>query len=269
MFLKQMRKAILLITTVLFCISCSDYQQLLRNGKTAEQYKAAEKYYNEGKFKKALALYELVVPAYRGKPQAERVSYYEANAYYALGDFFISSYKFDRFAKTYPKSDKVEEARFKAARSTAELANRSSLDQTETYDALEKFQSFINDYPKSEYLQKANARTQELNNTIEKKFYDIAKRYHHRELYKPAIASFDNYLLDYPGSKYMDEALYYRLESAYELAINSFDNLIPERLAEAADFYELFETRVQDEKIKEKGANLLKNIQEYQNKTNL
>ncbi len=264
-----MRKGLLLISILLFCVSCSDYQQLLRSGKNSEQLKAAEKYYNEGKYKKALALYELVVPAYRGKPQAERVTYYEANAYYALGDFYISSYKFDRFAKTYPKSDKAEEARFKAARSTAELANRSSLEQRDTYSALEKFQAFINDYPKSEYLPKSNEYTKELNERLEKKFYDIAKRYHHRELYKPAIKSFDNYLLDYPGSKYMDLAMYYRLESAYLLAINSFENLVQERLAEAEEYYELFEIRVQDEDIKEKGAKILGNIQEYQNNINL
>ncbi len=269
MFSMQMKKGILLISILLFCASCSDYQQLLRNGNTSEQFKAAEKLYKEGKYKKALGLYELVVPAYRGKPQAERVSYYEANSYYALGDFYISSYKFDRFAKAYPKSDKVEEARFKAARSTAELANRSSLEQKDTYTALEKFQAFINDYPKSIYLAKSNEYTQDLNGRLEKKFYDIAKRYHHRELYKPAIASFDNYLLDYPGSKYMDEALYYRLESAYELAINSFDNLIPERLQEATEFYELFESRIRDEKLKEKGAKIFSNIQQYQNNINL
>lgn len=210
-----------------------------------------------------------MVPAYRGKPQAERVTYYEANAYYTLGDFYISSYKFDRFAKTYPKSDKIEEVRFKEARSKSELSNRSSLDQTETYEALEKFQSFINNYPKSIYLAEANKHTQELDQRLEKKFYSIAKRYHHRELYKPAIASFDNYLLDYPGSKYMDEALYYRLESAYELAINSFEDLVAERLAEASEFYELFESRVRDEEIKKKGAIIFGKIEEYQKKTNL
>ncbi len=269
MFLIQMKKLIFLILTISLFVSCSDFQQLVRRGKTAEQYQAAEKYYNEGKYKKAIALFELVVPAYRGKPQAERVSYYEANAYYALGDFYIANYKFDRFAKSYPKSDKVEEARFKGARSKAELSNRSSLDQTETNQALEKFQSFINDYPKSNYLAKANEYTQNLDQRLEKKFYDIAKRYHHRELYKPAIASFDNYLLDYPGSKYMDEALYYRLESAYELAIKSFDDLIPTRLEETLEFYELFETRVRNEEIKEKGAIILGKIKEYQEKINL
>lgn len=260
MFKSKPIKTLFIIILFFSITSCSKYQKLLRKGELAEKYKAAETFYKGGDYKRALRLFEQVVPAYRGKPQAERVSFYEANTYYKLEDFYISEYKFERFAKTYPKSDKKEEALFKSAKSAYELSSRYSLDQKETISAIEKFQSFINDYPETEFLEKANKCVSALQFKLEKKHYKIAKRYHHRELYKPAIKSFTNYLSEYPGSKFEEQALYYRLESAYLLAINSFNNLVPERLAKALEYYEAFNNRSKTAQYKKKASSIYEDI---------
>ena len=54
-------------------ISCSDYQKLLNSDNTAEKYKQAEVYYNNGEYRRANRLFEQIVPSYRGKPQAQRI----------------------------------------------------------------------------------------------------------------------------------------------------------------------------------------------------
>ena len=260
MFLTQLKKGIGLLALLLLFGSCSEYQQLLKKGDLATKTKAAEAYYKEGNYKKALRLFELIVPAYRGKPQAERILFYEADTYYHLRDYYIAAYKLERFSVAFPKSDKRPEAEFKAARSTYELSSRYSLDQTETYEGLDKLQRFINDYPDNEYVPEASKYALELQGKLERKYYEIAKRFHHREIYKSAIKAFDNYLLDYPGSAYTEKALFYKQESAYELAINSFSNLVAERLKTAQEYNENYLRYGKDENFKEKAQKISEDI---------
>ncbi|WP_027393590.1 outer membrane protein assembly factor BamD [Aquimarina latercula] len=232
-----MKKFLFLLILVIAFGSCSEYQRVLKAEEVGPKYKLAEELYKEGKYKKALRLFEQIVPQFRGKPQAERVMYYYSDTYYNLEDYYLAGYQFERFAKSYPNSDKREEASYKGAKSYYYLSPRYSLDQTETDEALEKLQTYINAFPDSENLEEANSLVAELRNKKEKKAFEIAKRYHHRENYKVAINAFDNYLIDYPGSTFREKALYYKLESQYLLAIGSYDVLVKERLEVANGFY--------------------------------
>ena len=232
-----MNKLILFTFFSLAIFGCSDYQKVLKEEDIAAKYKMAEELYKEEKYKKALRLFEQIVPQYRGKPQAERVMYYYADTYYQIGDYYLAGYQFERFAKSYPKSDKAEEAAYKSASSYYEISPRYSLDQSETDKAIDKLQAFINQYPDSERLAIANEMVLELRTKREKKAFEIAKGYHHRENYKVAIKAFDNYLVDYPGSKFRENVLYYKLESEYLLAIGSYEVLVKDRLQKAMEFY--------------------------------
>ncbi|WP_255452623.1 outer membrane protein assembly factor BamD [Aquimarina sp. RZ0] len=232
-----MKRLFFLLICVLILGSCSEYQKVLKNEEVNPKYKMAETLYKEGKYKKALRLFEQIVPQYRGKPQAERVMFFYADTYYQLEDYYLAGYQFDRFTKSYPKSDKKEEAAYKSATSYYHLSPRYSLDQKETDEALEKLQVYINEYPDSEKLVEANKLVSELRNKKEKKAFEIAKQYHHTENYKVAISAFDNYLIDYPGSVYRENVLYYKLESQYLLAVGSYESLVKERLQEADLYY--------------------------------
>ncbi|RZS92608.1 outer membrane protein assembly factor BamD [Aquimarina brevivitae] len=232
-----MKRIFLVLSAVLIFGSCSEYQKVLKDEEVAPKYKMAEELYKAGKYKKALRLFEQIVPQYRGKPQAERVMYYYADTYYNLEDYYLSGYQFERFAKSYPTSEKREEAFYKGAKSYYYLSPRFSLDQTDTEKAIGKLQEYINTYPESENLKEANALVAELRTKREKKAFEIAKQYHHREDYKVAIESFDNFLVDYPGSTFREKALYYRFESQYLLAVGSYEVLVEERLNLALDYY--------------------------------
>ncbi|MFL1896484.1 outer membrane protein assembly factor BamD [Aquimarina sp. 2-A2] len=232
-----MKKVVLLLISIITLASCSEYQKVLKSEDASVKYTMAEKLYKEEKYKKALRLFEQVVPQYRGKPQAERVMYYYADTYYQLEDFYLSGYQFERFVKSYPKSDKNEEAAYKAAKSYYFLSPRYTLDQSDTDKAIEKLQGYINGFPEGAYLEEANTMVSELRVKKEKKAFEIAKKYHHREDYKVAIASFDNFLVDYPGSPFRESVLYYKLESQYLLAVGSYQSLVEERLEEAKGYY--------------------------------
>ena len=242
-----MRKLILLLSLVLIATSCGDYQKVLKSKDTALKYSTAEKLYTEAKagegntrnkYRKALRIFEQLVPEFRGKPQGQKLMFLYADTYYELGDYFLAGYQFERFAETYPQSEKAEEAAFKGAKSYYFLSPPFNLDQTETNKAIAQLQSFINRYPESELLDEANDLATELRVKLEKKAYNIAKQYHHTRNYKAAITAFNNFISDYPGSPFRERTFYYRFDSAYQYAINSYAYAMPERLATAKTFFE-------------------------------
>ena len=241
-------------------VSCSEYQELLRKGTLSDKTVAAASYYREGDYKKALRLYQTIAPMYRGKANAERILFLEADTYYNLEDYYFATYKFDKFIAAFPNSTNRLQAQFKSAHALFKLSLRASLDQKQTYEALGKLQSFINDNPDSEFTVEANKCVDILQAKLEKKYYDIAKSYHHRQRYKAAIKAFDNYILDYPGSKYTEQALFYKLESAYILAIYSVDELVVERLKIAQDYKNKYANFAKDELLIKKASKIEQDI---------
>jgi outer membrane protein assembly factor BamD len=267
-----MKSIVLLLLVVITFSSCSEYQEVLKEKEIAPKYEMAKSLYdkgmetNKGKYyRKAIRLFDQILPQYKGKPSGETVSYMNSNSHYLLGDYFLSGYLFERFAKSYPNSEKVEEAHYKSAVSFYEVSPIYSKDQEDTQSAITKLQFYINTYPGGEFFEESNSRIQELSLKIEKKYYEISKQYHHTERYKSAIESFDNYLLKFPGSKFREQAFFYKFESAYLLAINSILILVPERLAEAQTYYEDYSKYYSGTELSEQALIYAKDIEERTN----
>ncbi|MCH4552998.1 outer membrane protein assembly factor BamD [Aestuariibaculum lutulentum] len=218
-----MKRFLYLLLTITVLNSCSEYQKTLKSEDIAAKYKMGEELYNEGKYAKANRLFEPLIASYRGKPQAEKLMYLYSKSLYEVGDYYTAGYQLERFATSYPKSEKLEETSYLAAKSYYMRSPIYSKDQKETKEAIDKLQGFINQFPKSEYLSAANELVKELDFKLEKKAFEIAKQYNTISDYEASIKSFDNFVIDFPGSNLREEALFYRLDSAYKLAINSFD----------------------------------------------
>lgn len=225
------------ISLVLFAMailtSCSEFSRVLNKGNSLEQYNLAEKLYNNGKYTKALQLFEKLLPDFQGKPQMERIQYMMSDSYFKTKDYMLAAYHFERFTKNYPRSSKKEEALFLAAYCNYLSTDPSGLDQTDTTKAIESFQNYISKYPESEKVAEANKYVKELQTKLEKKEFDIAYQYYHTEQYKAAIVAFDNFLSDNLGTSYKEDALYYKARASFDLALNSVDDKKQTRLNEA------------------------------------
>jgi len=220
-------------------VSCSDYQKLLNSDDVPEKYKQAEVFYNNGEYRKANRLLEQILPTYRGKPQAQRVIFFFADSYFQTRSYNLAAYQYESFVKSYPKSERVQEATFKAAKSYYHQSPSYSLDQEDTYKAIEKLQIFINLYPNSQYNPEANQMISELQEKLEKKDFEIAKQYFTIRDYRASIKANDNFIANFPGTKFREEALYTKFLSLYEIAINSIFSKKEKRLKELQEQYNL------------------------------
>ena len=229
--------ALVMLLLIMMSSACSDYQKLLNSDDVSEKYKQAEVYYNNGEYRKANRLFEQIIPKYRGKPQAQRIIFFFAESYFQTKSYYLAAYQYENFIKSYPKSDRVQEATFKAAKSYYFQSPRHSLDQEDTFTALEKLQVFLNLYPESEYAEEANQMIAELQEKLEKKDFEIAKQYYTIRDYKAAIKANENFVSGFPGTKFREESLYIKFIASYEIAINSIDAKKQERLEDLIQQY--------------------------------
>lgn len=233
----------------------------MKSEDIALMFKTGEELFNEGKYKKANRLFEQIVPKYRGKPQAEKLMFMHAMCFYKLEQYYLSGYRFEQFVSSYPQSEKAEEAAFLSAKSYYEESPIFSKDKEDTVKAIEKIQLFVNQYPNSEYLAQANELVKELDFKLEKKAFEVAKQYNRIYDYKASIKSFNNFLLDFPGSTLREDALYWKFNSEYNLAVLSIKELKQERIEAAlADYNSLIKAYPETKFLEE--ANALKDILE-------
>jgi len=232
-----MKRIIFVLFVVVFFSSCSEYQAALKTEDVAVKFETATKLYDAKSYSKAIRLFEQLAPAYRGKPQGEKLFYMYAQACFKTKQYYLAGYQFDSFVSGYPRSEKAEECAYLGAESYSKLSPVYSIDQTDTYKAIEKIQAFIDRYPNSAYIAEANATSKRLNEKIERKVYENAVEYNKISNYKSAIIALDNFIADFPGTAYKEKALYYKLDSAYLLAINSVPSKMEERLIVAKNSY--------------------------------
>ena len=202
---------IFIVFSLLLLTSCNEFQKLLRNEDVKIKYEMAEKYYENEEWRRAATLFEQIQPQYRGKPQGERITFFYANSLLNKKNYVLAAFQFESFVKSYPISQKVEEAAFLGAYCYYKQSPRHSLDQEETRTAIEKLQNFINYYPYSEKLSEANDLVQELRIKLEYKQFEIAKQYNTIRDYTSAIKVLNSFISDYPGTPYREDALYLSL----------------------------------------------------------
>ena len=98
----------------------------------------------------------------------------------------------------------------------------------------------INTYPNSDFISDANKLVFELDYRLELKEFNIALQFHNLTDYEASIKSFENFILDFPGSDLREKAMYYRFDSAYLLAINSVSRKKQDRIKNALSYYRSF-----------------------------
>ncbi len=238
--IKNLKFVLTLSISITALISCSDFNKLMKSDNHAEKKDGAIKYFNEKEYENAAALLEDVIPFYKLSIEGEKLYYYYCMSNYYTGDYYLASYYFRRFINQYPSSQYAEECQFLSAMCSVYNSPEYSLDQTETLNALDQLQIFIDMHPNSSLVDSSNQIMDRLNMKLETKQFESAKLYYQTENYKAAVTSFKLHLEDYPNSKFKEEALYLSVKSRYSLAINSIDSKKLERLHDTLKSYRKF-----------------------------
>lgn len=214
----------------------SEFEKIRASGDVDLISRTAFRYYENKDYQRAQTLFELVIPAYRGRPELEDVYFAYAYTYYHLRRYVLANYYFKNFSSTFPTSPKREEADFMAAYSNYQMSPSFRLDQTYTLKAIDEFQTFVNTYPNSERVPECNRLIDAMRLKLERKAFDEALLYYNLRYYQAAVVTFQNLLKEFPETRNGEQVRYYICKAAYELAINSIFEKRQERYEAANKF---------------------------------
>lgn len=247
----------------------SEFEKIRASGDTDLIYKQAFAYYEQQEFQRAQTLFELIIPAYRGKPELEKIYFTYADTYYKLDKFILANYYFNNFASTFPTSDLKEEAQFMAAYANYQMSPSFRLDQSYSDKAIEEFQTFANTYPNSERLKEVNRLIDEMRLKQERKAFDEGKLYYDLRQYQAATVTFENLLKDFPETSNAEQVRYYIAKASYLLASNSVYDKQEERykktVAYARDYLEKFKENSNYKEVKSFYDNSIKQLKQLTN----
>ncbi|MCB0642300.1 MAG: outer membrane protein assembly factor BamD [Phaeodactylibacter sp.] len=228
------------VVVVLFLLSItackSEYERIRLSGDPQTILDKGLSYYEDREYLKAQGLFELVLPAYRGKKELEDIYFKYAYSYYYLGQYILASYYFKNFSNTFSTSLLREEADFMAAYSNFKLSPSYRLDQSYSEQAIEGFQLFVNTYPDSDRVEECNRLIDIMRNKMEEKAFAAAELYYNLRQYQAATQSFENLLKDFPETENAEQVRYMIVKSAYFLADNSIFEKRRERYKEAEKY---------------------------------
>ena len=246
--MKSVKNAIKICAICLLLTSCNGYNKLLNSNDYEAKYEAAMRYYNNNSYSKAIQLFENLTLHYRGKENAEEIAWHYAQALYKEKDYYSAGYQFQRFARQFPYSNRVEEASFLSAYCKYLDSPTYSLDQKRTREAIEEMESFAERWPSSPRIPEVNNYLDEMRNKLMLKEYEIAYGYYFIEEYHAAYESFKRFLNLYPEYNHREDAIYYQLESGYRYAIGSREEKQRERLQQVLSDFERFSSNLADTK---------------------
>lgn len=234
-----MKKSIILLIFTLGIIftGCDGYNRLLKSSNYDLKLERAHQYYTKGNYVKATALFEELIPVFKGTDKAEEIYYYYSYCNYYQGDYALSQFHFKNYYRNFPIGKHAEECLFMNAYCYYLNSPVYKLDQTDTKNAMAEIQNFIDQFPESSRLDSCNKIYDILRGKLEQKEYDIIKQYYNISDYKAAIASIKNFMDDYPDSKKIDEMLFLTIDSYYLLAVNSLETKKLERINLAIENY--------------------------------
>jgi outer membrane protein assembly factor BamD len=184
-------------------------------------------------------------------------------SYYKQEDYILAGHYLKTFFENYPYSPFADEAQFLSAYCYYLTSPRPTLDQENTYAAIDAFNLYIQKHPGSKRNDEARKYIADLEDKLVDKSYKNARLYYDLEDYKSSIIALNSSLSDYPNTKYREELLYLVLQSNYLMAKKSITSKQKERFQTTIDEYYSFIAEFPKSKYLKDAKNIHDDSQTY------
>ncbi len=233
-------KTLILLLILMVAAGCRS-SQTIRPGDTIEvAFEKAMGLYERERYSQSARAFETVLSIARGTDFAADAQFYLAKSHFHNRAYLTAASEFRRFSRNYTRDDRRKEAEFMEAYSHYRLSPRYNLDQTETYNALDRFQLFVTRYPGTELADEAQEHMDEMRDKLARKKYNAAEMYMRIREYRSAAIYFGLSVERYPGSTYAERALVNKILAYVYYAENSVRDRQQERFEMAVEAYQQY-----------------------------
>jgi len=237
-------RVFLLFVIIGLLSGCSGINKVLKNKDPEYKLRKAEQYFVKKKYSFAQALYEDIMPNFKGTALFEDMYYKYAYCAYNQKDYLNAENLFKNFLEVFPNSAKAEELDYMRAYCYYKMSPKVALDQTNTVRAMGMLQTFINTHPSSARNKEANELIDICRDKMEEKERLAAQLYYDLGQFRAAGVSYTTLLNNFPDSEKGDEYKLMVIKSYFKFAELSVDEKKAERyeqvIAECNDFIDRF-----------------------------
>jgi len=194
-----------------------------------QKFDKGKQFYEAEKYTRAKDNLQFVVMNNPGSQMALDAQYLLGESHFKLKEYEDAALEFDRFARFSQSYDKTELARFRICECAINMSNSFQKDQTNTIEAIDQLQEFIEDYPLSKNTDAASNEITSLRLKLAKKEFESARLYLKLEEYDSALIYLNNVLTQYYDTEIIDEVrltivFLYLLQNQVESATSYLEN---------------------------------------------
>lgn len=186
--------------------------------KSADAYmKEGEGLYQNKKYEESITQWKKVKELGTTSPLLATIADLKiADAQFESKNYIEAAASYESFSKFHPKSDRVPYTLYRLGLCNYNQVTGYDTDQTPVKNAINMFESFLKQYPSSEYADDVRQKLADcITRQVRYEIY-IGRFYLRFGKYQASIKRLEECIARYPQSQILDEALLY-LEKAYML----------------------------------------------------
>lgn len=248
--------------------SCGEYQKVLKSTDANYKFEYAKKAFENKKYVQSYTILKDLITVFKGSDRAEESLYLLGMSYYENKEYPDAATYFKAYYQRYPKGKYAEPSRFYAGYAYYLDSPEAQLDQSETVQAIEELQGFLDYFPRSDKVSLAQNAIFELQDKLTLKELQNAQLYYNLGTYlgnnyESCIVTARNAIKEYPYSKYKEDLEMLVLKAKYQEAALSIDERKADRFRDVIDEYYSFTNNYPDTKNREEADNILKIARKY------
>jgi outer membrane protein assembly factor BamD len=189
---------------------CSKNKVNLQTMTPEQQLEHANRLFKKKDYQDAKLEFTVIVLNNQGSTIIEEAQFMLGETYFQLKEYILAIEEYEKLIRSLPRSVFVDDAFYKIGLSYYELSPNYALDQEYTIKAINHFQTFIEEYPDSEFRERVETYLTECREKLAKKEYKTGELYRKEKYYDAALISFNEVLEKYYDSKFADDALYWK-----------------------------------------------------------
>ena len=237
-----------LLPLVLLSGCAKEFNSVYKSQDFKYKYEYAKENFALGKYQRAATLLQDLIIPEKGSQDAQECLYMLGMAEYKNMDYETAAETFKKYVKSYPRGEYAELAEYYVGQSLYMSTPEPRLDQTETVNAINAFQEYLDLYPDAKMKEDAQNKLFALQDKLVKKELYSAELYFNLGTYfgncmgddggnnyEACIVTSQNALKDYPYTKLRENFATLIMKSKFHLAEQSVESKKMERYQDAED----------------------------------
>jgi outer membrane protein assembly factor BamD len=237
-----------LLPLVLLSGCAKEFNNVYKSNDYKYKYEYAKESFALGKYQRAATLLQDLIIPEKGSQDAQECLYMLGMAEYMNMDYETASETFKKYVQSYPRGEYAEIAKYYVGQSLYMSTPEPRLDQTQTVNAINAFQEYLDLYPDAKYKEDAQNKLFALQDKLVKKELYSAELYYNLGTYfgncmgddggnnyEACIVTSQNALKDYPYTKLRENFATLIMKSKFHLAEQSVESKKMERYQDAED----------------------------------